>query len=110
MVRSHVALTATSTTMQGGWRMRPLEEIFRPLTQVHVCRAEQPLPPLSHGKTWLIAANGIWLRGHNGHSAAIVPVQRVTLAVPGLRPLASFVWWRVLGSLPGGQPRRLPAR
>ena len=90
--------------------MRPLEEIFRSLTQVHVCRADQPLPPLSHGKSWLIAANGIWLRGHNGHLTAIVPVQRVSWRCPACCRSLPSVTWRVLGRLPDGQPRRLPAR
>lgn len=69
----------------------------------HVAMAACPLPPPSVPLTWIVAANGTFLRGTNPTREVIVQVDRHPSVIPGLVPLHPSVVW-----LQGGT--RLPGR
>ncbi len=68
----------------------------------HVATAACPLLPPSVPLTWIVAANGTFLRGTNPTREVIVQVERHPSVIPGLVPLHPRVVWPQYGTrLPG---------
>ncbi len=68
----------------------------------HVATAACPVPPPAAPLTWIVAANGTFVRGANPTREVIVQVDRHRSVMPDLAPLAAGVRWPGYGSrLPG---------
>ncbi len=68
----------------------------------HVATVACPLPPPSVPLTWIVAANGTFLRGSNPTREVVVQVERHPSVMPGLVPLHAGVIWPGYGArLPG---------
>lgn len=79
-----------------------LDTCFAGLVRHHVATAAQPLPPSTHGITWVFAANGIYKRGVTAALDLLIPVAPLPVCIPGLVPVAPHIRW-------SAWPGRLPA-
>ncbi|NJO82560.1 MAG: hypothetical protein HC828_06835 [Blastochloris sp.] len=79
-----------------------LDTCFAGLVRHHIATSAQPLPPTTHGITWIIGANGIYKRGVTAVLDLLIPVAPLPVHLPGLVPVVPHIWWPAW-------PRRLPA-
>jgi len=67
-----------------------------------IARVGQPLPPLTAGIDWVLAANGLFKRAANTALTACIQVQSWKFRIPGLANLMPSVCWK-------HYPQRLPS-
>jgi PRTRC genetic system protein A len=68
----------------------------------HVATAACPVPPDTTPLTWIVAANGTFLRGANRSRQVLVQIDRHRPSIPGLVNLQAGVCWSGYGErLPG---------